>query len=213
MRARGGRGSKATKQPSPQECVAGATLKKTQVAWYGGARRAVSLTGGVGHWYRPGGGLVKLRWVYVEDRQGTHRPEYFFSTDPALPLAQIVEYYTLRWSIEVTFQEARLHLGLETTRHWSAAAVERARPWLLALYSLTTLIWIEHVKHHPPRIRQWPWYEKSEPTFADVLADVRRLIWTESIFTQPRPAIRHYGFFCFTIRGSQLCSIRMYDTT
>jgi hypothetical protein len=43
-----------------------------------------------------------------------------------------------------------------------------------------------------PRIRQWPWYEKAEPTFADVLADVRRLIWTESIFTHPlfRPVVQ-----------------------
>ena len=124
--------------------------------------------------------------MYVEDRQGTHRPDYFFSTDPRMPQRQIVEYYTSRWSIETTFQEIRAHLGFETTRHWSPSAVERVEPWLLALFSLVSLLYIRHMKRRrTPRFPRWPWYQKEEATFADALTLVRRQIWMESVFAHP----------------------------
>jgi hypothetical protein len=176
---------KGGKCPSPQEVVIPTKGWATCVAWYGGQSRKVSLTGGEGSWHKSGRGLVELRWVYVEDREGTHRPEYFFSTNPQMPLKQIVEYYTLRWAIEVTFEEIRLHLGLGTTRHWSKAAVQRVEPWLFALFSVVTLVYVEHLRRNPPRPRSYPWYRKSEATFADGLAVVRHLIWVESVFTHP----------------------------
>jgi len=145
----------------------------------------VGLIGGTGHWYKGGWGLVPLRWVYVEDHEGTHRPEYFFSTDPRMPLKHIVEYYTLRWTIEVTFEETRTHLGLGTTRHWSKAAVERVEPWLFALFSVVTLIYVQHLRGNSPQVRSHRWYTKSEATFSDCLATVRRLIWVESVFRHP----------------------------
>ena len=33
--------------------------------------------------------------------------------------------FTLRWSIESTFEETRAHLGIETQRQWSDVAIER----------------------------------------------------------------------------------------
>jgi hypothetical protein len=92
---------KGAKQPSPQDVVARQPRRqRLNVAWYGGGRRDIAVVSGTGHWYRAGDGLVAVRWVYVEDRTGTHRPEYFFSTDPALTPAQIVESYTGRWNID-----------------------------------------------------------------------------------------------------------------
>jgi hypothetical protein len=123
--------------------------------------------------------------VYVEDREGTHRPEYFFSTDPQMSARQIVEAYTLRWSIEVTFEEIRAHLGFNTTRHWTKTAVQRVKPWLMTLFTVVTLIRIEHLRHRPLRIPSWPWYSKDEPTFADALQAVCHQIWLESVFTHP----------------------------
>lgn len=74
---------KGTKQPSPQEVVARCPRRRRlNVAWYGGGRRDSVVVSGTGQWYRSGEGLVAVRWVYVEDRTGTHRPEYFFTTDP-----------------------------------------------------------------------------------------------------------------------------------
>ena len=45
---------------------------------------------GTGLWYRAGKGVIKVRWVYVQDRSGTHREEYLYSTDVNLTPAQIV---------------------------------------------------------------------------------------------------------------------------
>jgi hypothetical protein len=46
-----------------------------------------------------------------------------------------------RWSLEVTFEESRAHLGIETQRQWSDRAIERSTPLLFGLYSLVTLGW------------------------------------------------------------------------
>ena len=44
-----------------------------------------------------------------------------------------------RWSLEVTFEESRTHLGIETQRQWSELSIERSTPLLFGLYSLLTL--------------------------------------------------------------------------
>ena len=90
---------------------------------YGGERRADRLLSGVGGRQRHSKPLVPVRSEFVHDRQGTHREESFFTTDPTLTPEQIVSWYTQRWSIETTYQELRAHLGFETTRQWVAASV------------------------------------------------------------------------------------------
>jgi hypothetical protein len=98
---------KGTKLPAPQEVVAQSARTRLRVGWYGGGRRTVEVVSGVGHWYQSGAGLVELRWVYVHDLTGTHRDEYFYSTDASMTPKQLIEAYTRRWNIETTFQEAR----------------------------------------------------------------------------------------------------------
>jgi hypothetical protein len=58
-------------------------------------------------------------------------------------------------------------------------------PCLLGLYSLVTLIFVEHARHHSIRPRCTAWYTKTEPTFSDAIATVRRLLWAETIFQTP----------------------------
>lgn len=41
--------------------------------------------------------------------------------------------------MEVTFEEARAHLGMETQRQWNDRAIARTTPALLSLYSIITL--------------------------------------------------------------------------
>jgi hypothetical protein len=59
---------------------------------------------------------VPIRWVFVRDLSGTHRDEYFFSTDREMAVAVLIARYTSRWNIETTCQEFPCHLGPETTR-------------------------------------------------------------------------------------------------
>jgi len=176
---------KGHKLPSPQQVVARSDPRETTVGWYGGATRRVAVVSGVGHWYKAGRILVPIRWVFVRDLEGTHRDEYFYTTDMALRAEQIVTWFTARWPIETTFQEMRAHLGLETTRQRTAKSVLRTAPCLLGLFTVVSLIYAEHTRRYRVRLRNMLWYAKEEPTFSDAIAAVRRLFWAKTIFETP----------------------------
>src|SRR5262249_7842932 len=122
---------KGAKLPSPQEVVARVRATRHNVAWYGGGRRDVEVVSGTAHWYKGGAGLVEVRWVFVRDLTGTHRDEYFYTTDLTLDPTEVIERYAERWNIETTFAEMRSYLGLETTRGRCERTVLRAEPCLL----------------------------------------------------------------------------------
>jgi hypothetical protein len=177
--------------PKPQQLVTRRKLVPTAVSWYGGSDRQVELTGDTGQWYKAGKGLVPVRWVFVHDIQGTHRDEYFYTTDTSLSLEQIVSWFTARWPIETTFQEMRAHLGFETTRQHVSKSVLRTAPCLLGCFSIVCLIFAEHIRNHHIEVRITQWYSKAEPTFSDAMATVRRLFWQKTIFEK---ASYHNGF-------------------
>lgn len=176
---------KGDKAPSPGKIVARTKPKRTTVGWYGGADRKIEFVSDTGHWYKGGNGLIDLRWVYVHDVQGTHRDQYFYSTDPSMTAQQIVTLYTARWSIEVTFQEVREHLGFETTKQYCQKSALRTGPCLLGLYSLVALIYARLVKGRDPIIHATSGYTKTEPAFSDALFAVRRVLWAETVLKHP----------------------------
>ena len=114
-------------------------MASTTVAWYDGTTRTVELTSQTAVWYRSGKPPVLIRWVLIRDPQGTFTPQALLCTDPAADQAQILEWFVLRWQLEVTFQEVRTHLGVETQRQWSDLAIARTTPILLGLFSWATL--------------------------------------------------------------------------
>jgi hypothetical protein len=153
-----------------------------EIAWYGGEKKSVRLLSGVHLWYSPGEKPLPIRWVLVFDPE-KNAAEAFFSTDLKLEPQQIVQCIVLRWNIEVTFEETRAHLGVETQRQWSDKAIARTTPCLMALFSLTCLFAIEMLKTKTLPILSTAWYnKKSEATFSDILAFVRRSIWAEKYF-------------------------------
>jgi putative transposase ISC1217 len=166
--------------PKPSQAAAQARLRTAVVRWYGGGTRWVALASGRGHWYKSGRGLVPVRWVFVRDRAGTHRDEYFYTTDPALSPEGIVGLYAWRWNIETTFQEARAYLGLETTRGWCRRTVLRAAPCLLGLYSVVALVFVALPERERRVSVRWP--GKAVVTFSDALTAVRRWLWSGWVF-------------------------------
>src|SRR5437588_11791673 len=87
------------------------------------------------------------------------------------------EFVICDCAIEVTFEEGRAHLGIETQRQWSDRAIERSTPLLFGLYSLVTLFGRAlHTDGQVP-VAQAAWYRKHTATFRDVLAAVRRHLW------------------------------------
>lgn len=172
---------KGARLPKPRQAVeASPRRRRMTVAWYGGGTRRVETITGTGRWYKKGEGLVPVRWAFVHDRDGTHRDEYFYATDPTFDVRRIVETYTGRWNIETTFQETRSELHIQTTRGWSKSTVVRVAPCLFGLYSVVAMLYAS-----PPRERRvggvaWP--GKTVVTFSDALAAVRRWIWAEGVF-------------------------------
>jgi hypothetical protein len=176
---------KGAKLPPPAQVVQQAKRRqRLNVAWYGGGRRDVEVITGAGHWYQAGRPLVAVLWVWVRDCTGTHRDEYFFTTDVGWTAAQVIETSTGRWNLETTFQEMRSHVGLETTRGWTEKTVLRVAPCLFGLYTVAAALYVQL----PPRwrrggLRAWP--GKRDVSFADALTAVRRWLWVEWVFAIP----------------------------
>jgi hypothetical protein len=144
--------------------------------WYGQAERSIEIVTGTAIWHHPGR-WVPIRYVLVRDVEGKFRPQAFLCTDVNADPLDILAWFVRRWCTEVTFAEVRRHLGVETQRQWSEAAIARTTPVLLALFSLVTL-WADDLQGQDRRpMRSGPWYRKSHPTFSDALAAVRRSLW------------------------------------
>ena len=123
---------------------------------------------------------MPVRWVLTRDPAGRAETRVFVCSDPEQSALQILTWYAMRWAVEPTFQEARRHLGFETQRQWSDRAIHRTTPLLLGLFSLVTL-WAtdQATQTDTLTVLGAAWYRKPDPTFADCLAVVRRMLWAE----------------------------------
>jgi DDE superfamily endonuclease len=153
------------------------------VPWYGGGTAQVDAATGTALWYHPGAPTVALRWVLLRDPTGQFEPQAPLSTDPSVLPAQVVAWFVARWPLEVTFQEVRAHLGVETQRQWSDLAILRTTPILLGLFALVALFARARLDGQPLPVRQAAWYAKTVPTFSDTLAFVRQQLWPATVFS------------------------------
>jgi DDE superfamily endonuclease len=160
--------------------------QKLTLDWYGEGERTVEVCTGTALWYRYGSDPLPIRWVLTRDPSGKHPPKAIFSTDLTQTAEQIIRDFMKRWSLEVTFEECRAHLGIETQRQWSDRAIERSTPLLFGLYSLVTLFGRALHPDGCVPVAQTAWYRKQTATFRDVLAEVRRHFWgLETFPTSP----------------------------
>ncbi len=137
---------------------------------------------GTAVWYHSGLPPVAIRWVLLRDPQAQFVPQALLCTDQAISATQIIEWFVLRWQVEVTLHEVRTHLGVETQRQWSDLAILRTTPALLGLFSLVTLFAHTLLDGKPLLVRQAAWYTKTLPTFVDTLAFVRQQLWPVTLF-------------------------------
>lgn len=149
----------------------------TVTQWYGQRGRAVEIVSQTALWYHTGLPAVPVRWVLIRDPEERFATQALLCTDLTVPPEQIIAWFVRRWQMETTFEEVRRHLGVETQRQWTELAIRRTTPVLLGLFSLVTLLAHPHLIEQSGPIRQAAWYRKRAPTFADVLALVRREIW------------------------------------
>jgi hypothetical protein len=152
----------------------------TVPSWYGEADRVVEFCSATAVWRHGGMPIVPIRWVLLRDPLGRFSPQALLCTDPSRDPLQIIRWFIPRWQIEVTFQEARAHLGVETQRQWSDRAIARSTPCLLGLFSIVTLLAAQLGQRARTAVWIDSWYRKSHPTFSDSLAAVRQHIWCEA---------------------------------
>ena len=88
-----------------------------------------------------------------------------------------MEWFIGRWQVEVTFEESRRHLGIETNRQWSDKAINRTTPCLFGLFSLIAMMAQELKQADHLKVRSAAWYEKEVATFSDAIGCVRQQIW------------------------------------
>jgi len=184
----GKRGRKPTlgpRQPKPSQWLANPDTpwQRLKVPWYGARQRMMDVLTGTALWhYYDGGWPVPVRWVLVRDPLGKHAPQIFACTNITLTPLVILAYAVMRWSVEVTFQESRAHLGFETQRQWNDLAIARTTPLILGLFSFVTLLAHRLSTSCSLSVRSAAWYPKPQATFSDLIALVRHYLWTHVKF-------------------------------
>lgn len=157
---------------------------KVHLDWYGQAKRRIDFATGTAVWYHSGKPPVPIRWVLIRDPDGVFKPQALLCTNDQLSGLEILRLFMRRWSMEVTFQEVRAHLGLDGQRQWNEQAIARTTPCLLGLFSVVTLV-ANQIQASGPSARQllWTaWYKKEYPTFSDALGWVRSRLWRDANF-------------------------------
>ena len=176
---------KGARRPTLQQVLKAAQTRWTLLTvtnWYGGGARAVEVCTDTAVWYHTGLPPVAIRWVLIRDPRGEFEPQALVTTQVAHTPAQMVEWFVRRWTMEVTLEEARTHLGIETQRQWNDLAIGRTTPALFGLYALGTLLAHGLLQADAHVVRTAAWYAKTRPTFADAIAVVRREVWSSFHF-------------------------------
>ena len=182
----GQRGPKPKEGPRQRRLAEWANRKDTpwqevEVDWYGGRRKVMRVFSRTGLWHRRGQDPVAIRYILARDHEGEQSDAAYFCTEERFLPEEILKYVVQRWSVEVTFEEARAQLGLETQRQWSDLAIARTTPMLLGLFSIVTLLAVQWHRSGLLVAERTAWSEKDSPTFSDCMRLVRQQIWRSRI--------------------------------
>src|SRR5712691_10517980 len=100
--------------------------------WYVRTNRILDIATVTAIWYHASMTPVPIRWLLVRDPAGELDPQAFLATDLDAHPRDILAWFVSRWQVEVTLEEIRAHLGMETQRQWSDKAILRTTQALLA---------------------------------------------------------------------------------
>ena len=161
-------------------------------------------------WY----GTAGTRWgqmVVTRDPAGRLKDRAFFSTKAEATVEEVLIQFSRRWEIEVTFRNTKQVVGLQDPQNgwWrrksGRAKQKKAGPnprgirgqkavlhtmaVALASYNLIVIWYFCHGDHKTDTARvqsEAPWYQhKTNPSFNDMVAAIRRDIWTSRFSANP----------------------------
>lgn len=182
---RGRRRDKGKRLLSPEKLARkkNAPWMRATFTWYGGVSKKMLYMYNQALLYQPGKGTVKIAWVLVRDPKGKLRDESFYTTDLSMGAQEIIRHFVERWGIEVTFEESKRFLAVESTRNRKRESVLRSFPLLMGLFSLISLWYFDRSKERAKVTTAQDWYKKDQPTFADAIKAMRKEIWDLNLFS------------------------------
>jgi len=202
---RGRKPKKGKRLPCPRKIAAYRKNGWTKITVYKQGYQIQRLVLGITClWYHVCGG-VPIRMVIVRDPSGKERDDFFFCTDATVPDAEIVQRYYDRWGVEEAILESKQHMGFESTQGWCSKTVNRQAPLAMVLLTLVKAWYARCAIEEPSLLPEtMPWYaHKRQPSFADMLSALRKVLWQHRISPNLRslPRVRQlietvsYGLF------------------
>lgn len=107
----------------------------------------------------------------------------FYTTDLTMSAREITRHFVERWGIEVTFEESKRFLAVESTRNRKRESVLRSFPLLMGLFSLISLWYFDRFKERDKVTTAQDWYQKDQLTFVDAIKAIRKEIRDLNLFS------------------------------
>jgi len=175
--------------PTPPELAAGVVARdwsKVTVEWRGRTETRLVWSKEV-LWFRVcRQALVRL--VVMRDPKGLEPDDYFFTTDLAMAVPDVISVYAGRWAIEVCHRDVKQLVGGEQPQSWKHRGPERAAALAFWMHAAVWLAYLAASGDQPAMIHR-DWYpQKTTPSFADAMAEVRRALWRQRICPDSEPA-------------------------
>jgi hypothetical protein len=141
--------------------------------------------------YYKAGGSQLLTIVLTRDQLGKRPDQMFYCTNLTWDVRRILATYAYRWAIECTFENCKQYLGLADPANRVRLAVSRTAPLAFFLYSMI-VVWFHCCGHQLLKFPERPWYpHKTEPSFADMLTNLRQRSYEDIIATLPLEETQH----------------------
>lgn len=190
-RQRGDKGrprKKGERLPTPKQLAEDATIPWTEIRAFLYGKWVTTWVKGIqALWYTTAGERL-LSIVIVRDPSGKRHDEAFFSTDLTLSMAQVLERFSLRWTLETLFENSKQCLGFEDPQNRTELAVQRTAPFALLMTGLTVLWFAQNWEAAMAFLPEvGPWYPQKPQvgiSFADMLAALRRMSLREVILKE-----------------------------
>jgi hypothetical protein len=133
-------------------------------------------------WYHVGR-TRPIQLLIVRDPEGQEKDDYLFCSDPAVEAVEILERFAGRWPIEESILEGKQLGGMEQVQGWCPRTVLRQAPMALVVQTLVKawyLLYGVQAKAVQPKGTDWQ-PPKDHPSYLDMLATLRKALWTERI--------------------------------
>jgi len=155
--------------PNPQQMLQQKGLRRLTLKLYERSTYRVRVATQIGRFYKSPQREVLV--IAVEHLRGGRGVEVFSTTDLEADVETVLNRYSWRWSIEVTFHDTKTHLGMTEPQNRTTLAARRTAAMGFLLYSLI-IWWHETARNEPAKpLRNWP--GKQAASFADMLAALR----------------------------------------